>query len=238
MGIIRDSFVMFTNWVEAIEALPEEFQLECFKAVSKYGLTGEIPEGISPITKALLISFSKGMENNIARYHASVENGKKGGRPRKEPSTEIKNLEKPSKTQENLEEPTRNLNVNVNVNDCVNENVCLEENTLTSVKEDETSSPSKRPQKHKYGIYKNVLLTKEEFDRLMAEPDGEAAIDYFSTYREMKGYKCKNDNLAIRKWAFNGIKEERQREARLNKQPPASPRKESPMEQLNRVLGG
>lgn len=224
---------MFKNWFEAIEALPEDFQLECFKAVSKYGLSGEIPDDISPVTKALLISFSIGMENNIARYHASVENGKKGGRPRKEPSTENENLEKPRKTQQNLEEPTHNLNVNVNVND----NVYIEENTLSSVKEDETSSTSTRPQKHKYGIYKNVLLTEEEFNRLMAEPDGEAAIDYFSTYREMKGYKCKNDNLAIRKWAFNGVKEERQRGARLDKQPTSS-RKESPMEQLNRVLGG
>ena len=122
MGIIRDSFVMFKNWSEAIEALPEEYQLECYKAVSKYGLTGEIPEGISPVTKAILISFSKGMENNIARYHASVENGKKGGRPKKEPSTESENLEKPSKTQENLDEPTHNLNVNVNVNEDDNVN--------------------------------------------------------------------------------------------------------------------
>ncbi|MBQ8424437.1 MAG: hypothetical protein IJX17_08945 [Clostridia bacterium] len=130
MGIIRDSFVMFKNWSEAIEALPEEYQLETYKALSKYGLTGEMPEDISPVTKAILISFSKGMENNIARYNASVENGKKGGRPKKEqpseeneqPSCENENLEKPRKTQENLTEPNHNLNVNVNVNDSVNVN--------------------------------------------------------------------------------------------------------------------
>lgn len=130
MGIIRDSFVMFKNWSEAIDALPEEYQLECYKALSKYGLTGEMPDGISSVTRAILISFSKGMENNIARYNASVENGKKGGRPKKEqpseefeqPSCENENLEKPRKTQENLTEPTQNLNVNVNDNDSVNVN--------------------------------------------------------------------------------------------------------------------
>lgn len=123
MGIIRDSFVMFKNWSEAIDALPEEYQLECYKALSKYGLTGEMPDGISSVTRAILISFSKGMENNIARYNASVENGKKGGRPKKEqPSCENENLEKPRKTQENPTEPTQNLNVNVNVNDSVNVN--------------------------------------------------------------------------------------------------------------------
>lgn len=237
--MIRDSFVVLKTWGEAIKALPQEYRLECYEALFQYGLTGEIPEGISPIANALLISFSRGMENSIARYHASVENGKKGGRPKKEPSPEIKNLEKPRKTQENLEEPNQNLNVNENVNVNVNDNVYLEENTLSSVKEDETSSPSTRTQKHKYGKYKNVLLTEEEFDRLAAEPDGLEAIEFFSEHREIKGYKCKNDNLAIRKWAFSGVREQRQREARINKQEQqTSPKRESPMEQLSRVLGG
>lgn len=134
MGIIRDSFVMFKNWFEAIDALPEEFQLEAYKSLSKYGLSGVIPEDISPVTKAILISFSKGMENNIARYNASVENGKKGGRPKKEqiievneetqqPSCENENLEKPNETHNNLTKPTQNLNVNVNDNVNVKDNV-------------------------------------------------------------------------------------------------------------------
>lgn len=115
----------------------------------------------------------------------------------------------------------------------------VKENTLTSAKESETSSPSTHTQKHKYGKYKNVLLTEEEFERLTSEPDGLEAIEFFSEHREIKGYKCKNDNLAIRKWAFSAVKEQRQREARLNKQQPQTvQRRESPMEQLSRVLGG
>ena len=129
MGMIRDSFVVLKTWGEAIKALPEEYRLECYESLFQYGLTGEMPEDISAIAKALLISFSRGMENNIARYHASVENGKKGGRPKKEqpseeneePSCENENLEKPRKTQENLNQPNHNLNVNDNVN--VNEDV-------------------------------------------------------------------------------------------------------------------
>jgi len=82
----------------------------------------------------MIISFSTGMENNILRYNASVENGKKGGRPKKsQVQEEIENLEKPSETQENLEKPSNNLdesktnldkpNHNLNVNDNVNVNV-------------------------------------------------------------------------------------------------------------------
>lgn len=144
MGIIRDSFVIFKNWAEAINTLPEEYQLETYKALVSYGLNGVMPEGLSPIAHAMLISFSTGMENNILRYNASVENGKKGGRPKKEitqenldvhleenkkPRETQENLEKPShnltkpnETQPNLDEPNPNLNVNVNDNDNVNVN--------------------------------------------------------------------------------------------------------------------
>lgn len=125
MGIIRDSFVIFKNWVDAINSLPNKYQLECYKALVEYGMSGEMPEHISPTAKALLISFSVGMENNVRRYVASVENGKKGGRPPKNKPNE--NLEKPKITQQypnetntNQHEPTHNLNDNDNVNVNVN----------------------------------------------------------------------------------------------------------------------
>ena len=123
MGMIRDSFIIFKNWTDAIEALPEEYQLETYKALVKYGTTGEIPSDLSPIANAMLISFSVGMESTIAKYNASVNNGKLGGRPKKTETQE--NPEKPNETQENQSEPTQNLNVNVNdnVNVSVNDNV-------------------------------------------------------------------------------------------------------------------
>lgn len=95
------------------------------------------------------------------------------------------------------------------------EDEMLKENSLTRVKESEETSLSTRTQKHKYGAYKNVLLTEDEYQRLIADPLGQAAIDYFSEYREMKGYKCKNDNLAIRKWAFQAVKEQRLKNEKL-----------------------
>lgn len=130
MGLIRDSFIIFKNWADAINALPEEFQLETYKALVEYGTTGKVPTNISSVANAMLISFSVGMENSICRYNASVENGKKGGRPPKNKQEieetqenldkQKENLEKPRETQENLDEPIHNLNVNDNVNVNVN----------------------------------------------------------------------------------------------------------------------
>ena len=109
MGIIRDSFVIFKNWSDAINALPEEYQLESYKSLVYYGTTGVMPDNISPVTKAILISFSVGMENSICRYNASVENGKKGGRPKKEIQETQQNLEKPSETQDNQDKDRKSV---------------------------------------------------------------------------------------------------------------------------------
>jgi hypothetical protein len=64
-------------------------------------------------------------------------------------------------------------------------------------------------QKHKYGQFSNVLLTTDEFEKLTARTDGAEAIEFLSEYRERKGYKAKNDYLAICKWCFDAVVEER-----------------------------
>ena len=70
--------------------------------------------------------------------------------------------------------------------------------------------------KHKYGSFKNVLLTEEEYNKLKAMENGEKAIEFLSNYREYKGYKAKSDYLAIRKWVFDALKEEEQKKARMS----------------------
>lgn len=102
----RDSFVIFKNWTDAINALPEEYQLEAYKALIEYAITGEIPSQTTAVTKAILISFSVSIQNSICRHKASIENGKKGGRPKKA----SKENEGESKSKNNPEKPTQNLN--------------------------------------------------------------------------------------------------------------------------------
>ncbi len=70
--------------------------------------------------------------------------------------------------------------------------------------------------KHKYGKYKNILLTEDEYKKLLEKQDGEKAIEYLSEYREYKGYKAKSDYLAILKWVFNAMKEEKIKQERIN----------------------
>lgn len=106
----KDGFIFYKSFYDSINALDESMQLEVYQALAGYGLTGEMRDDLSPIAKALLTAMIPTIDNANKRYVASVENGKKGGRPKKnkEVVQEIKeSLEEPS---HNLEKPKQNLN--------------------------------------------------------------------------------------------------------------------------------
>lgn len=68
--------------------------------------------------------------------------------------------------------------------------------------------------KHKYGEYAHVLLTNNEFEKLSKDygtQETRDAIKYLDEYIEMKGTKYKNHNLVLRKWVFEALKEQRQK---------------------------
>lgn len=87
--------------------------------------------------------------------------------------------------------------------------------------EEQTGTQTKhtKPQKHKYGEYKHVLLTDAELEKLnteYGEDKTQKAIAFLDEYIEMKGYKAKSHYLALRKWVFAAVKEYEAREKRLN----------------------
>ena len=69
---------------------------------------------------------------------------------------------------------------------------------------DETKKPSKKdkPVKHKYGEYKNVLLTDDELEKLKTEySDYEERIERLSGYIASTGKAYKSHYATIRNWA-------------------------------------
>lgn len=65
-----------------------------------------------------------------------------------------------------------------------------------------SQKPSKKPVKHKYGEYNNVLLTDEELEKLKDEyPDWEERIERLSSYVASTGKTYKSHYATIRNWA-------------------------------------
>lgn len=111
---MRDSFVFYKSFYEAIAELPSENQLELYDAICRYSLFGEVPE-MSGISKAMFTLMKPNIDATAKKYRSSVENGKKGGRPKKEPNenpaeTQQKPNENPAETQSKAD---RNLNEDV-----------------------------------------------------------------------------------------------------------------------------
>ncbi len=104
----------------------------------------------------------------------------------------------------------------------------LDKKSIVDVSELDEPIPTHAPKtkksiKHKHGEYQHVLLTDSEFNKL-AEDFGEDTrgklIKFLDEYIEMKGYKAKNHNLAIRKWVVDAVKEQEQKQTKtINKKP-------------------
>lgn len=77
-------------------------------------------------------------------------------------------------------------------------------------KEIDNKKPKKET-KNKYGEYKHVLLTKTEYNKLIADWNESEVLRMIKDLDEgieLKGYKYKSHNLALRKWKSNETKKE------------------------------
>ena len=76
-------------------------------------------------------------------------------------------------------------------------------------KEENIIKEESKPEKHKYGEYKHVLLTDKEYNKLKNDYDNyEDLIKYLDEYIEMKGYKAKSHYLCIKKWVIDAVKKD------------------------------
>lgn len=114
-----DSFVFYKSFYDAIKTMPDEVeQAKAYKYIFEYVFEGKEPNERDFAT-AMFCMVKVNIDNAKKKYIASVENGKKGGRPKKN-----ENLEKPKNNlDKTYKEPKQNLNVNDNVNVNDNDNV-------------------------------------------------------------------------------------------------------------------
>lgn len=211
---MRDSMIFYSSFLEAVEMLPENQQLDAFKAIMHYAIRGENPTGKNVATAIFMLAKPQIDANNY-RYDQCVENGKRGGRPKtynkpeeKPNDNQSKTESKPNDNQSKTEsKPNDNRMKTLNVNDNVNDNVNVNDNDNVNVNEEKkenslTGVKEKSPSKHKYGEYKNVFLTDEEYSRLQGEysTDFEDRIERLSAYMASTGKSYKNHLATIRNW--------------------------------------
>lgn len=103
----KNSFVFYKSYYEAIKELDKDSQYKIYNAIIQYALYGNEPKNDTNIDTKLdanlipiFVLIKPNIDSANNRYNASVSNGKKGGRPKK-----------------NLEKPRQNLNEDEDVDD-------------------------------------------------------------------------------------------------------------------------
>ena len=87
-------------------------------------------------------------------------------------------------------------------NDNENENDVSYHDSYNDSYHDSLKPKKVKPTKHKYGEYKNVLLSDEELDKLQNEyPDWQERIERLSSYVASTGKSYKSHYATIRNWA-------------------------------------
>ena len=99
----REAVLFYKSFDEAISLLPDEDQLETYRAIIRYGLYGEEPD-IDGVSGAIFLLAKPQIDANNRKY----ENGLRGGRPRKSEDEADKNQdetkEKPIENQDETKE--------------------------------------------------------------------------------------------------------------------------------------
>ena len=115
---MRDSFVFYRSFYDAIKLLPKKYQFAFVQALCEYALNEVIPESLPGGSMALFKALKPQIDVNNKRY----ANGCKGGRPK---ANQDETKPKPNNNQ-SITKPKPNDNVNVNAN--VNANVHVNDN--------------------------------------------------------------------------------------------------------------
>ena len=182
---------VFTDFAEAIEPLSEAERGRLFTAMLQYASTGETAE-LKGAERFVWPTAKQNIDRTRAEAERNAACGSKGGRPKKAKKTDL-NRKKPTETDLNRKKADKDKDKDKD-----------KDNIIPPISPNGDISPleGERPRKHKYGEYKNVLLTDDELEKLKAEyADYLDRIERLSSYIASTGKVYKSHYATIRNWA-------------------------------------
>lgn len=210
-----DGFIFYRSFADATKGLNDSQYRQVMDAIIGYALDGRIPEDIEPVLQGYFLLIKPQIDANNARLEAKREAGRKGGlskasRTVAERSTSV------AEESTGVADGKQTEAININIKEKVKEKVKV---------------------KHKCGTFGHVLLADDEVQKLEADfgkVETAEAINYLDEYMERKGYKTKSHYLAIRKWVFDAVKEDKLKKRELEEREKRLNGKEKPKDGIKR----
>ena len=214
---VRASAVFYEQWYQIIKDFPPKEKEKAYKYIFEYAFYGIEPERDNK-DKTLSMSYvvfsmaKPNIDSAQRRYDAAMENGQKGGRPKKvteEVLEKIVELRKNGLTQKEvanelslslktIQRVEKDISQNHNVNDNVNVNENDNENSVASV-EDNTEVASLQnaslPLKE-FDFQSDSSFSNENIVKIISNfiKQGHNKTDVVTEFTNPKGwYKCSNE---------------------------------------------
>lgn len=200
---------VFKSFAESSLKMKDNDDFASFwRALLEYAFYGKEPEldGVPDMLFTALRDFIDTNIKNAENGEKGKEYGKLGGRPKKTPG----GFEE--ETQGGFENKTLNKNKNIEEEiekeKEIEESICESDDSTPSLSEEslvKSSRKSKVVEKQKYGDYRHVELSTEEYERLQQDFPTEYSSmiqkldEYIETHRGTER-KYKNHNLVMRNW--------------------------------------
>ena len=182
---------VFTDFAEAIEPLSEAERGRLFTAMLQYASTGETAE-LKGAERFVWPTAKQNIDRTRVEAERNAACGSKGGRPKKPTETDL-NRKKATETDLNRKKADKDKDKDKD-----------KDNIIPPISPNGDIAPLEggSPRKHKYGEYKNVLLTDDELEKLKAEyADYLDRIERLSSYIASTGKAYKSHYATIRNWA-------------------------------------
>ena len=183
----RKAFSFYRSYYEASKDLPREAQADFLMAICAYIFDGVEPD-LQGVASAMFKLAKPTLDTSIKRASAGQTGGKsKANAKQNESKPEANQKQTASNDEAN---PKRYMINDYMINDQM-------------INDKEKIDKKEKPQRHKYGQYKNVLLSDDEIEKLKTEfpLDWQDRIERVSEYVASTGKKYSNFLAVIRAWA-------------------------------------
>ena len=107
---MRDSFVFYRSFYEALKGMDKNVQADCLMALAQYALDGDMPD-LTPEVRMFMTLAKQQIDANNQKF----VNGSKGGRPKRiNNQTETKTEPKENQTETGIKQKEKNKNTPLN----------------------------------------------------------------------------------------------------------------------------
>ena len=195
-------FVIYESWATLLSNIPKEQAGELIQAICKMKLGQEV-DIQDPSVAGMFAMIAPQIEKDSQKYDEKCERLKANAEKSKQKNSKSESIssKSESKTNKSDSETSKSAGKSIYISNSIHP---------SDVKEKENARANK-PVRKKYGEFRHVLLTDEEYNRLVeknGKQETDAAIKEVDRYCEETGKKYQNYNLTIQRWGYDAAKKE------------------------------